>query len=219
MVLSLKNGSTFHGYLMTDSIPELFIIYMSDTDSISIPYSQVTNVKYLENGKSRNYISVRRLFNVTEVGILFGKVNSDASISSSMTAQTTFGYSFNQYIKAGIGAGYDQYDGTYTLPVFFSLRGDLLKKMVSPVYFVNAGYAAAWGDESNWQDWAEVEGGKMIDGGLGMRVTSLDGYNLLLSIGYKIQDITYKQVNWEGEVSSITSRINRRLRFSIGIGF
>ncbi|MFC2123879.1 hypothetical protein ACFLU5_03625 [Bacteroidota bacterium] len=219
VIVSLKNGSNFSGYIITDNKDKQFSIFVSDTDSLVIPFNQITSIMYImkeNNGKNK---FKERIFNVSEFGILFGRVNSQASITSSMTAQTTFGYGFNQYIKTGIGAGFDQYDGTYTLPVFMSIRGDILNKKVSPVYFVNAGYAAAWGDNSDWQSWADVEGGKMFDGGLGIRVASIDGYNLLLSLGYKVQKTTYTQTDWQGEVSRITNRTYKRLRLSLGIGF
>ena len=220
VIVTLKNTSKFKGYVISDSKNEPLSVFVSDKDSITIPYNQISRIQYLGETNNRKYTRIGSFYNVTEIGMMFGSLSRDANISSSMSAQTVFGYSVNQYIKSGIGVGFDQYGGTCALPVFLSLRGDMLNKKISPVYFVNGGYSAAWGeDESLWQEWADLKGGKMIEAGFGIRFSSLDGYSLLISLGYKVQDTTFTQYDWQGEVSSVTDRIHRRMRFSIGIGF
>jgi len=217
--LILRNGNRLNGYVFVDDIPKQMALYTSDIDSISISYSQIKSIRYADNRMNGRMNLLKGFFNVTETGVLFGNIGEGNNVSSSMTVQTTCGYGFHRLLKIGLGAGYDQYDDVYTVPVYLSVRGDVFNKRISPIYFVNAGYAAARGRESDWQSWANVEGGKMIDGGIGFRFVSIDGYNILVSLGYKIQDVKYTQVNWEGQVSRITERENRRLRFSIGIGF
>ena len=216
-LISLKNGSRFRGSVKPEILQGYLTLYFDNLDSLLIPYDQISSIKYRLSRKSPPNNSGSRMFSITEIGMLFSRAGGDGSLSSTLSAQTTLGFILFSYLKTGIGISFDQYSNMHTLPVFLSLRGDLLSRPVTPFYYLNTGYGSAWGNE--YGRTLDIEGGKMIELGMGISLYSIESYCLVLSCGYKIQDLTYVDKDWLGNMTSLTERTNYRLKIAIGIGF
>lgn len=216
-LISLKNGTRFRGFVKPELFKGYLTLYFDNLDSLLIPYNQISRIKYRLERKSAGNNSGSRIFSITEMGLLFANIEENGCLSSSLSAQTILGFVLFSYLKTGIGISFDQYNYMHTLPVFLSLRGDLLNRPVTPFYYLNTGYGSAWGNKYDRP--LEIEGGKMIELGMGINLYSIESYSLVLTCGYKIQDLTYVDKDWLGNVTRRTERTNYRLKFTIGIGF
>lgn len=160
-----------------------------------------------------------KYFNNTMVGIITGKSSADDPPLASLSFETVNGVAFFRYFGAGIGIAYDQYNTTAVLPLFLSLRGDLLKGRMTPFYYVDAGYGPAWDSRQNDDNWAiqDVRGGWMFHLGVGFKIYSGHRINVMTAIGYKHQFAEIQSTEWIG--TRITDLTFRRMSIRLGIGF
>lgn len=78
----------------------------------------------------------------TEIGALAATKNRPDNVTTAaFTFQTVNGYKFNRYLFAGIGIAADLYATQTIVPLFASVRGDLVKEgKFVPFYFADGGY-------------------------------------------------------------------------------
>jgi len=113
-------------------------------------------------------------------------------IDPGIGAQLIGGYQVNRFIGVGAGVGLDYYylnSGETLLPVFLDVRGYLLKRNVSPMYKLQAGYGFAFKDED--RNMIDAEGGLMWYPALGVRFGAAKSANFMLDFGVKVQQANY----------------------------
>jgi len=113
-------------------------------------------------------------------------------IDPGIGAQLIGGYQINRFIGVGAGVGLDYYylnSGETLLPVFADVRGYLLKRNVSPMYKLQAGYGFAFKDED--RNMVDAEGGLMWYPALGVRFGAAKSANFMLDFGVKVQKADY----------------------------
>ncbi len=119
-------------------------------------------------------------------------------IDPGIGAQLIGGYQVNRFIGVGAGIGLDYYylnSGETLMPVFADVRGYLLKRNVSPMYKLQAGYGIAFLDEDRGME--SATGGMMWYPAIGVRLGASKSANFMLDFGVKIQkaDYVFKATN------------------------
>ena len=221
--VDLVDNNWLAGYITIPEISSSISLFSNSTDSIVIPLKMIRSIKLSpyfeskENDRSNKIKKRLRYYNNTFIGILSGKSNDEDYPVASLTAEMINGVIIWKYLAPGIGIAYDQYTTTAVLPFFLSIRGDILDNNFTPFYFFDAGYGAAWDTREGDQE-LETEGGMMLHMGIGYKMYSDNRINVMISLGYKIQDVTYEYPDWGGGMR-IIDRTYKRLSFSLGIGF
>ncbi len=220
----LKNGNVIRGKLVMSMFDDYMTVKTSETDHMEIWYDKIDQIVFGKDVVKPQdtippFYAKPGFMHMTEVGIIAG--NNENVEGSAYSISTVNGYRFNSYFGAGIGIGIDGYDRMTLMPVFLSLRGNLNKNKVTPFYFLNAGYSAAWAnDDTPGITYDYVRGGFMLQPGLGY-MFALKNMALYFDIGYKLQksDISYSYENgWDGfPVEVQEERTRNRITISIGI--
>lgn len=146
--------------------------------SVNFCYSQTDDkVIYHTSGAFSHY---------TEIGALAATRNRPDNVTTAaFTFQTVNGYRFNQYLFTGIGVAADLYATQTIVPVFASIRGDVVKKGVFvPFYFLDGGYGI---DITSSTTDINYKSGIMFAAGLGFKVPINNGPGFLVSFGYRLQ--------------------------------
>lgn len=222
----LKNGKVIRGKLVMSMFDDYMTVKTSDTEYMDIWYNKIDRIVFgTDMVKPRDTIPPFYIkpgfMHMTEAGIIAG--NNDNAEGSAFSISTVNGYRFNPYIGTGIGIGIDGYDRITMMPVYLSLRGHLKKNNVTPFYFMNVGYSAAWeNDNTAGVEYEYVRGGFMIQPGLGY-MFALKNMALYFNVGYKIQhsEIAYTFENgWTPTPTEIQEeRTRKRMTISLGIAF
>jgi hypothetical protein len=131
----------------------------------------------------------------TELGpLVAGKTTINGVTTAAFSFQTINGYKFSEYFFAGLGVGADLYATQTILPVFASVRGDLLKNgSVLPFYFAEAGYGI--NITQNSPGATDFKGGFEYAWGLGVKIPFNRNAGFLLGMGYRYQKTSYTQNN------------------------
>lgn len=221
----LKNGSVIRGNLVMSMFDDYMTVQVNETDHMEIRYDKIDRIVFgKEEIKPTDTIPPFYLkpgfMHMTEVGMIAG--NNDSGEDPAYSISTVNGYRFSPYFGAGLGIGIEGYSRITMMPVFLSFRGNLRKSQVTPYYFVNAGYSAAWkNDNIEGINYDYVRGGFMLQPGLGY-MFALKNMALFFNLGYKIQQssIAYNfESGWASPTEIQEERIRRRLTMSIGIAF
>jgi hypothetical protein len=179
--LYLKNNSVIYGTIVQKNAGTLtlqtqdssrFVFNLSEVDSIGA-----------EVLKTPGY---RGFGHYTEIGALASAQNRPDNVTTAaFSFQTVNGYSFNRQLFAGLGLGADLYATQTIVPVFASIRGNLLNKgSFIPYYFIDGGYGI--NITSSTTD-IQYKSGLMFASGIGFKVNLNGKSGFLVSFGYRLQ--------------------------------
>ena len=222
--------SMFEGYLTLekDAFTQTHIAYADIRQIVFGPVEDTKQVKVREP-KQRNTFTIedRGYFHVIDFAVLVqstGYYGSYAGGGNGMSIATIHGYTFNPHLMVGLGVGLDHYGyGNVTAaPLFASVRGLMLQKRWSPMYFLNAGGGLAWGNDFFFNGTnGRTTGGMMVYPGLGYQ-WHVGRSAVLFNVGYKVQRarLSYSWEDWNGSTIEVDEkRILRRLSLSMGVHF
>jgi hypothetical protein len=221
----LKNGNVIRGRLVMSMFDNYMTVKTSETDHMEIGYDKIDRIVFGKDVvKPKDTIPPFYLkpgfMHMTEAGLIAG--NNDNGEGTAYSISTVNGYRFNPYFGVGLGIGIDGYNRITMMPIFLSFRGNLKKSNVTPFYFLNAGYSAAWeNDNLEWIEYDYVRGGFMLQPGLGY-MFAFKNMAMYFNLGYKIQqsEIAYNfQNGWATPTEIQEERTRKRLTMSIGIAF
>jgi hypothetical protein len=122
----------------------------------------------------------------TEIGALAATKNRPDNVTTAaFTFQTVNGYKFSPYLFTGIGIAADLYATQTIVPLFASVRGDLVKEVkFVPFYFLDGGYGI---DITSSTTTISYKSGPMFAAGLGFKIPINNGPGFLVSFGYRLQ--------------------------------
>jgi hypothetical protein len=132
------------------------------------------------------------------------------------------GYRFNSFFTAGLGLGLRYYKkpGDILVPVFGSLKLNLLKKRLSPFLMISAGYSF---DSSNEDEKIKFVGvGKMANPSIGFNIILRNRSFFSLGIGYEWQEFNLKNATasyFSPLVSRTAPEMTRAISYMISFGF
>lgn len=128
-----------------------------------------------------------------DCGCSFSSINQagllEGSAKSSFNLQTINGLQYKTWF-AGIGVGLDKYRFR-SVPVFFDLRKDLVKKWNTPFLYGDIGVNFPWVQdaENRWWERSEFDRGLYYDAGVGYKLNLGKGRGLLFSGGFSMKRI------------------------------
>jgi hypothetical protein len=191
-VVYLKNEWVIRGKIILQNQTGIKIqtgegnIYFFKTEEI---------VRLVKENAWNNFVYKDRGFaHFTELGpLIAGKTTQDGVTTAAFSFETINGYKFSQYAFLGLGIGADLYATQTILPVFGSIRGDLIKSgSVIPYYFGDLGYGFNITQSST--NLSDFTGGLHYALGIGMKIPFNRSAGFLLSVGYNYQETSYLQL-------------------------
>lgn len=211
----LKDGSFLKGTVLSENKEQLEL-QLADGSSLQLSKANIEKVQELDLNRlyfsAGQFIKSSGLYKVLTLGILvaedprFEEIKTGAHL-----LHFAMGHQFNPYFAIGGGLGIDNYDFGL-IPFYLDLRGQVLKKAISPYYALNAGYAIAFsGDDES----AEYRGGWMVNPSVGLRFATKEKVSFLFEVGYKMQkaQVSSERFGW------IDKWTYRRISIKAGIQF
>ena len=190
-VLYLRNGSVLHGQrlLTLPAAPDVVRLQMPTRDVLVFSVAEIDSVRRQPLPPSGPAERRRGFGHYTELGALAARNTNSSVNTSAFSFQTVNGYRFRPAVFAGAGIGVDLYATQTILPVFGSLRGDLLARgPLRPFYFVDGGYGFnLTGRDEALAGPVAYAGGALWAAGLGLKVLFNNQTGFLVSLGYRAQ--------------------------------
>lgn len=184
-VIYLKNGSVIRGKLLEQSASTIRI-QINGGSVLAYAAGEVAELKqepalHVYNPKPKGFA------HYTELGALAsGNTTTQGVTNAAFSFQTVNGYRFHPAFMMGVGTGVDLYASQTLIPVFASVRGDLISAgAVIPFYYLDAGQSINITRDSNVGE--EFKGGLLFGVGLGVKVPFNKSAGFLLSLGYRQQ--------------------------------
>lgn len=156
-------------------------------------------------------------------GVQVGCGNCATGNQLSVSAYFINGLQFTRRFAVGIGVGADSYQQLKTLPLFIQLSEKLVGKKNGLFLQLNAGYAWAWYDRTEYTlpNYNQI-GGIMIHPAIAYQI-GVEKINLIFSIGFKRQIASYSYrydyQNFAGVVYNEYIAKSELNRFVLQIGF
>lgn len=198
-VLYLKNGSVLRGEIIEYEVKDYVKIRLREGTVFSYKTSEIekitreaskftqlklryrpglTPIRYMEEKKFYPHISYAFTFNET----------GDRILTNFSTHLRTL-YNFDRRFQAGLGTGFDFYEGGLVIPAFVEIQGDILKTRATPFYLLQGGYGFGTGGT---RDHIVFDGGLMAHAALGLHWYTANRRSYYVSLGFKIQN-TYQE--------------------------
>lgn len=206
--IHLKNGSVIKGKY----------IYSSDLEKLSIQSggslwvfdaTEVDSIIGYRWGKEQNLLEYKepKIFFRTELGVLAGSSDNSQNAPFSLTASVN--YSIDPKLSVGVGLGLEFLKETY-MPVFANVEYKFRNTTSTPYVFLKTGYQVPL-EESNavyydivplWMSYwpwpgtngnepLDVNGGFMVNPGIGYQQMFSRGFGMSLAMGYQFHQLKY----------------------------
>lgn len=194
-IIYLKNGSIIRGKIAHQTedstrvetrCKDVFIFPTSDILEMKLEGEKIKiehpNIDFITNKKG--------IYNHTTFGVLTG--NSELTEDFSYSASTTFGYEFNHLLGIGVGTGVNKLK-TELLPVFVSLKSNLLNRAFSPIATLKVGYSFPISKTKNIDETEyNYEGGLVCGFDLGVCNFGSKNHAFTITLGYQYQILQEK---------------------------
>ena len=189
-VLYLRNGGVLHGQRLPPAakMPGTVRLRLPTRDVLAFALADIDSIK--QQPLPVPTTERRRGFgHYTELGALAARNTNSSVNTSAFSFQTVNGFRFRPAVFAGVGVGIDLYATQSILPVFGSLRGDLLTRgPLRPFYFLDGGYGFnITGRDEALGGRVVYAGGPLWAAGLGLKVLFSNNTGFLVSLGYRAQ--------------------------------
>ena len=156
--------------------------------------------------------------------------STDFQLWGPISVNTVNGYKLHQFGYLGIGIGLNSYTGLIiipsvsrdftgmVMPIYLRYGGDILKKRVTPTYFIESGYGLIVSDDPiifNNDPYEKSSGGLYGGAGFGFKVRTNKNFSFGVSLAYKFQhtrsENTYMTFDNNGLMVSNSETINYNL--------
>ena len=127
------------------------------------------------------------------------------------------GYRFNERLSSGIGAGVEFFDIALA-PVFIDLRYNFRKDAFTPFVALQGGYSFPL-ENTYYNNSFEYKGGVMFNPCVGIRTYFSNNSALVLSVGYRYQQVNSTRIYYNGWEEVVAERTNLYNRISVRLGF
>jgi hypothetical protein len=213
----LKNGTILHGKIVQNDSSKGIRIN-NDCGSYLIRFQEFDSLKF--NVGENNFISqTKGYYNITSLGLLFGKGVDGNLPYPSITTVT--GYQFSKHWFTGIGVGFEYYQWG-VLPLFVQADYFINSDRFTPYFAIKAGYSfpLTKKKEGNYNT-EKTFGGIAFNPEIGFKIAMGDKNAFVCSIGYQFQKLSYEQPGYDYfNGPNYSSRIYTNFnRISFRIGF
>lgn len=206
-VVYLKNGSIIRGEII-ERDPEYYIkIQISGGSVLTFVMDEIQSIqqekpidlskkqpqksrskKEANHGKRNVSYRTQGVYNLFSFGIGVGEslYENPGWIGANPSFQYSIGYRAAHWFSIGQGIGMDFYDVGSVVPFYVEIRGDLLKRPVTPHFYASGGYSL--GAIGAWEI-SKIQGGLYAHVGAGYKIHTKRRAEWLFSLGYKMQQI------------------------------
>ncbi len=192
-VIYLKDGSIYRGQISGTTTDGSIKLLTSDNNLIVFNKSQIDSMKQ-ETVKGKNYqtlnIKSKGYFNVTALGLMAGENGAGALF------ETVNGYRFSHLLEVGGGVGIE-YTNVVLMPLYLSIRSDLLKGKATPFIHADCGYNFYVGSRNDYyypyyySDLSlqknSAKGGLNAGAGVGVKINTRGDFAFMISWAYKYE--------------------------------
>jgi len=191
-VIYLKDGSIYRGQISGTTADGSIKLLTRDNNLIVFNKSQIDSMKQEKaKGVAPTTLAIKSkgYFNVTNVGLLAGSNGAGALF------ETVNGYRFNHFLEVGGGTGIE-YTNVVLLPVYLSVRSDLLKGKATPFVHADCGYNFYVGSRNDYyyplySDLSlqknSARGGLNVGAGVGVKINTRGDFAFMISWAYKYE--------------------------------
>lgn len=181
-ILYLKNGWQLHGTSIenTDSTTTITL-----TDGSKFVF-KTNDIDSLKTAIKKSNLKKKGFSHYTEIGALAATQNRPDNVTTAaFSFQTVNGHSFNNHLFTGFGIGIDLYATETVIPLFASIRGNILNNAgFMPFYYLDGGYG--WNITSSSEN-INYSGGLLFASGIGFKKAFNNESGFLISAGYRLQ--------------------------------
>lgn len=189
-IIYLKDGSIYRGEISGTTADGSIKLLTLGNNLVVLNKLQIDSMKQ-ETVKEKNFsamnIKSKGYFNVTAVGLMAGENGAGALF------ETVNGYRFNHFLAIGGGVGIE-YTDVVLMPLYLSVRSDLLKGKTTPFVHADCGYNFYVGGRNNnnfyYYDYNERntnKGGLNASAGVGVKINTRGDCAFLINWSYKIE--------------------------------
>ncbi len=190
-VIYMHDGSIYRGEISGINADGSIKLLTMGNNLIVLNKGSIDSMKQeLIKGKSQTTMNIKSkgYFNVTALGLMAGENGAGALF------ETVNGYRFNHFLAVGGGVGIE-YTDIVLMPLYLSIRSDLLKGKSTPFVHVDCGYNFYVGGRNNYyyyndQDYTTNKGGLNAGAGVGVKINTRGDCAFLISWSYKIEKLS-----------------------------
>ena len=194
-VIFLKDGSIYRGQISGTTTDGSIKLLTSDNNLIVFNKAQIDSMKQ-EKAKgvtlSKFTPKSKGYFNITNVGLMAGENGAGALF------ETVNGYRFCHLLEVGGGLGIE-YTNVVLMPLYLSVRSDLLKGKTTPFVHLDCGYNFYVGSRNNYNYYYNdlslqkysYRGGLNASGGVGVKINTRSDCAFVISWAYKFEHWSY----------------------------
>ena len=227
-IIKFNDGSEYRGRI-TEFVDGEYLVIEVGSQSVKVDGEQFQSIKDIGFDKLNFYENPDGFWYEAQFGVTVGQSNDFSNTEEYPLIMALSGYQFHRLIGVGLGAGYQSYSNINIVPIFATLRGDLMKHRIAPFYYLDAGYGIGVnkGDDFFFGEEETAKGGFLFASGIGARFKLRKTY-LTTSVGWRTQKSTIRRQFGPfpfdsffpaGEEVFTEKRSYRRVEIRIGIGF
>ena len=185
-VVYLKDGSIYRGAINSTAKDGTIKLLTYGNNVVVIQPSRIDSVTK-EKMKPRNtfpqYTKGKGYFNQTGFGL------SVSEMSSGVRFETINGYRWNHFLEAGAALALDYSDVAF-VPLYATVRSDLMKTRATPLLFAGCGYNFYAGSRSYYyfseDNYNTNHGGLFANAGTGFKVNTRGDVSYLFTFSYNM---------------------------------
>jgi len=217
-VIKLKNGSVIKGTVIEIVEDDYVKILMGGRQTLLFYFEEISYLRDANYNIYSHFVSRKGFFNTTQLGLNIDVIEDQFlnHIVTYFSFHSVNGYRVNRFINLGIGLGLDYYSEYTTVPVYFTIKGEIFKGIITPFYQIGIGNSFAWQRQRSFWNRDNVKGGLFINPGGGFQI-NLNNKAIIFGISYKIQKVQSEFIGFNSE--TVEKKSLRNLSLALGIMF
>lgn len=239
-VLIFKDGTKLIGTVLSRSTADTVFLQLAGGHVLSLPMNRISEISAGQREKAQPKSNAetkarakakavepslepwsrmkRGYFNSQEFGFTIGESQTVFVPNVGISLLSVHGYQIVERfaIAAGLGVDFFPQNDDVFFPFFGRVSGDLLKKNITPFWFIDVGYSVT---RPGLNEWEEKFGGLMTGTGIGVKFFRSDRKYLSLSLSYKYQESEIRSYQDVGFPPNTTFRKYQRAAVRFGFGF
>jgi len=188
-VIYLKDSSIYRGEIV-EQIPNSHIRLQTKCENVLyIKSSEIVKIEREIPILLSKFNKKNTFYNITEVGLLFGK-NNESTVNS-FSLSNILGMNISEKIGVGAGLGAEFFEHSYC-PLFADFRYTVFKQKFTPVLFLQGGYQLPI-ENYYFEGERTLKGGYLLNPGISIRNILSANTALQFSISYRFQKLYTKE--------------------------
>ncbi|MEN8251321.1 MAG: hypothetical protein ABFS32_20485 [Bacteroidota bacterium] len=193
--IKLIDGSVLNVTIVENIIDDYIRIKLPGGEIVKIDYNKIESIKHTGFSYKSSYMLPTGFYTDGSFNVMIGRTSLDSDFRTGISLGASANYRFNSFFSTGLGVEsiFMLVNGqNISLPVYARISGNLIKKKVAPLYFIDAGWAFPLAKQ---EEVVESEGGWFVRPGVGIQ---FDHFSL--KFGFQAQRVitTTELPNWWG---------------------